>query len=145
MNAVSVRAEAAPVAERVRGQLGAVVAAHVRGRAALVGEPLEHGDGLVGVDAPRDVHRQRLAGELVDDVEQLEHAAVGGLIELEVQRPHVIGPLGPQPVGGHGRLAEALALAAPRRDPQAFLAPEPLHALAVDACPSSPRRTCARR
>ena len=51
MNAVSVAAEAAPVSERVRGQLGAVVAAHMRGRAALAGEPLEHGDGLVGVDA----------------------------------------------------------------------------------------------
>ena len=116
----------------MRGQLRAVVAAHVHGRAALGGEPVEHGDGLVCVDASGDVHRERFAGELVDDVEQLQHAAVGGLIELEVQRPHVTGPLGAQPIGGHGRLAEAAAFAAARRDPEAFFAPQALHALAVD-------------
>src|SRR3954463_11087360 len=37
-------AEATPVAQRVRGQLGPVIATHVRRRAALAGEPLEHGD-----------------------------------------------------------------------------------------------------
>src|SRR4051812_42017572 len=39
-------AVATPVSERVRGQLGTVVAADVRGRAAPSGEALEHGDGL---------------------------------------------------------------------------------------------------
>src|SRR3954463_5767384 len=99
------------------------------GAPPLVAEALEHVDGLVGVDAARDVDRERFAGELVDDVEQLEHAAVGGLIELEVQRPHVTGPLGPQPVGRHGRLTEAPALAPTGRNPEAFFAPETLHAL----------------
>jgi hypothetical protein len=42
------------------------------------------------------VHRERFAGELVDDVEQLDRAAVDGLVELEVDRPYVIGPLSPQ-------------------------------------------------
>jgi hypothetical protein len=60
--------------------------------------------------------REGLAGELVDDVQQLENPAVGGLIELEVQRPHVIGCLGPQPLGWDGRGAEALSLAPPLRD-----------------------------
>src|SRR3954447_10177051 len=124
--------EATPVSERVRGQLRSVVTAHVRGRAALVGEALEHGHGLVGVDAAGDVDRERLAGELVNDVEQLDHAAVGGLIELEVQRPDLIGPLRPQPVGRDRRLAEALALAPASGDPEAFFAPETLDALAVD-------------
>ena len=64
--------EAAPVAEGVRGQLRPVVAAHVRRRAALTGEAFEHVDGLVGVDASGDVDRERFAGELVDDVEQLD-------------------------------------------------------------------------
>src|SRR3954452_24077939 len=125
-------AEATPVPERVRGQLRSVVTAHVRRRAPLVGEALEHVDGLVCVDATRDVDCERLASELVDDVEQLQHAAVGGLIELEVQRPDMIGPLRPQPVGRNGRLAEALALAPASGDPEPFFAPEPLDALAVD-------------
>src|SRR5271167_343706 len=43
--------------------------------------------------------RERLASELVDDVQQLEVVTVGGLIELEVDRPHMIRRLGPQPVG----------------------------------------------
>src|SRR3954447_1807497 len=83
-------------------------------------------------DAAGDVDRERFAGELVNDVEQLDHAAVGGLIELEVQRPDMIGPLRPQPVGRDRRLAEALALAPASGDPEAFFAPEPLDALAVD-------------
>src|SRR3954470_24362691 len=128
-------AEAAPVLQGVRGQLRAVVAAHVRRRSALGGESLKYGDGLVCVDAPCDVHRERLAGELVDDVQQLDHPPVGGLIELEVQGPHVIGTLGPQPAARNGRLAQALAFAAPRWDSEAFLAPQPLHALAVDRVP----------
>src|SRR3954451_12999836 len=102
------------------------------GAPRLVGEALEHVDGLVCVDAARDVDRERFAGELVDDVEQLQHAAIGGLIELEVQRPDMVGPLRSQPVGRDGRLAEALALAAESGAPEAFFAPEPLDALAVD-------------
>src|SRR4051794_21130701 len=47
----------------------------------------------------------------------------------------MIGPLSPQPPGRDGRLAQALALAPPRRDPQAFVAPQPLHTLAVHAVP----------
>ena len=34
---------------------------------------------------------------LVDDVEQLQDPSVRGLVELEVQRPNVVRPLGPQP------------------------------------------------
>ena len=61
------------------------------------------------------------------------------------KRPDVIGPLGPQPLGGHGRLAEPLPLALPLRHAQALLAPEPLDLLAVhdpallaDAAPGEP-------
>jgi hypothetical protein len=35
--------------------------------------------------------RQCFAGELVDDIKQLEDPAVGGLVELKVQRPYMIG------------------------------------------------------
>jgi len=44
----------------------------------------------------------------------------------------MIGPLGSQAIGRDRRLAQALALAPAGRDAEAFLAPEPLHALAVD-------------
>ena len=125
--------EAAPVAQGVGGQLGTVVAADERRRrATLADEPVEHGDGVVGVDAAAALDRQRLPRELVNHVQQLQDPAVGGLIELEVKRPHVIGPLGPQPVGRNRRVPQALALAPPDRHPETLLAPQPLHALAVD-------------
>jgi hypothetical protein len=38
--------------------------------------------------------REGFARELVDDVQQLQGPPVGGLVELEVQRPHMIGALG---------------------------------------------------
>jgi hypothetical protein len=105
----------------------------MRRGAALARQRVEHADGVVGGDVARDQHGQRFAGELVDDVEQLDPAAGERLIELEVDRPHVIGPLGPEPVRRDRRFAQALAFAAPGRDPQAFLAPQPLHPLAVHA------------
>jgi len=69
----------------------------------------------------------------VHDVERLQPPAVLGLVELVVQRPHVIGVLGGQPVGRTGGGAQPLAFVAPDRHPQAFLAPEPLDGLAVHA------------
>jgi hypothetical protein len=101
------------------------------GANALGDEALQRGDRLVGVDASVTLDRQRLAGELVDDMQQLQDPPVGGLIELEVQRPHVIRLLGAQPLGRDGRGPEPLALAAPLRHPQALLAPQPLRALAM--------------
>jgi len=56
----------------------------VLGGAAPGGEALEHGDRLIGADAALDEHLERLEGELVDDVQELQRAAVGGLVELEV-------------------------------------------------------------
>jgi hypothetical protein len=124
--------EPAPVSERVGGQLRPVVAANERRRLPALGdEPVEGGDGLVGIDAAVTLDRQRFAGELVDDVQQLQDPAVGGLVELEVQRPHVIRPLSPQPPGRDRRIAHTLALAPPARHPDALLAPQPLRPLAV--------------
>ena len=40
-----------------------------------------------------DPHRERLAGVLVHDVGQLQPPAISGLVELEVDRPHVVGLL----------------------------------------------------
>jgi hypothetical protein len=44
-----------------------------------------------------------------------------------VEGPHAIAPLGSEPVGGHGRIAEAFAVAALARHPQALLKPPGEH------------------
>jgi hypothetical protein len=125
--------EAAPVLQRVRGHLGAVVAAHELRRAATCpGQPFKDIDGRVRVDAPRALDLQGLAGELVDDVQQLQDVPVSGLVELEVKRPYMIRALCPQPFGWDRGVPEALALSAALRDPQALLAPDALHPLTVD-------------
>ncbi|MEJ7792417.1 MAG: hypothetical protein WKF65_10650 [Gaiellaceae bacterium] len=82
---------------------------------ALGDDPVEDGDGAVGVDPPLDLDGERLAGVLVDDVQQLQDPAVAGRVELEVERPHLVWPLGPQPPRRDGRDAEPLPLALPRR------------------------------
>ena len=70
----------------------AVIEAHERRRLAPDGdETVEGGDDVVGVDAAVDVGGEGLAGELVDDVQQLQGLAVGGDIELEVHRPQRVG------------------------------------------------------
>src|SRR5437763_5714565 len=75
---------------------------------------------------------QRLTRELVYHVEQLDHLAVGGLVELKIECPHLIRALRPQPLRRHRRLPKPPALALAQRYPQPFLTPDPLHALAVD-------------
>ena len=124
MYALPAFGEAAPVPQRVGGHLRPVVAAHEPGRGpALADEAVEHVDGLVGVDPAVALDRQRLAGELVHDVQQLEVVPVSGLIPLEVDRPHVIGRLGPQPrplaPWTHPAADACAACAAPAAPPRA--------------------------
>jgi hypothetical protein len=119
--------------DRVRGELRAVVHADERRRlTALGGQAIEHGHGGVGVDAPGNHDRQRLAGVLVDDVQELQDPAVDGGVELEVERPDLVSALGAQVAcRGCGR-PEPHPLPAPDRHPQPLLAPEALDALAID-------------
>jgi len=67
---------------------------------------------------------------LVDHVQELESAAIGGGVELEVHGPNLVGMLGPvtpqRPVGGPGPLTLPGGGTL-----QAFLPPEPLHPLVV--------------
>ncbi len=129
-------AEPAPVPERVGGHLRAVVAPDEPGRRpALDDKAVEHLDGLVGVDAAVALDRQRFTRELVHHVQQLEVVPVGGLIPLKVDRPHMIGPLSPQPLGRDGQLAQPLAFAALGRHSEALLAPHPPGALDVQRPP----------
>ncbi len=68
---------------------------------------------------------------LVDDVQDLENLSACGLIELEVERPHVIGPLSMEPIRGTGRDAESLTLPSSWRHPEALLPPQPLDLLTI--------------
>ncbi len=79
--------EAAPVVDGVRDELGTIVEAHVDRRTALHGEAVQDRNDGVGIDGAIDLDREALAGELVDHVEHLQGAAVGGGVELEVHRP----------------------------------------------------------
>jgi hypothetical protein len=107
--------------------------AQLRCPAADGDQTVERHDCAVGVDAPLALHLQRLTGELVNDMQQLDDPPVSGLVVLEVKRPHVIRALRAQSARRDRRLAEALTLAPPLRDAQALLAPQPLRALAIHA------------
>ncbi len=77
-------------------------------------EALDGGHDLIGVAAAPDAHGQGLPGVLVDDVQQLQPPVIGGLVELEVQGPHLVGPLGTEQVcAGFGPAALTLAGSGP--------------------------------
>ena len=76
---------------------------------------------------------------LVDHVQELEPAAVGRGVELEVHGPHLVGML--SPVTSNRSVCGACPLSLPGSRPlQAFLAPEPLHPLVVHAPALSPEQ-----
>lgn len=69
-----------------------MVEAEVAGSTAFAGEMFEAGDDTVCIDRPGDHDRRTLATVLVDDIQELQHPPIAGLIELEVERPeHVRG------------------------------------------------------
>src|SRR5215207_11046297 len=70
-------------------------------------------------------------GELVDDVEQAELAAIVGAVLDEVIRPHVIGVLWSQPEAGPVREPQPPALGLPGRHFEPLAAPDPLDPLVV--------------
>ncbi len=55
--------------------------------ASLGDEALDDGDHVVGVAAPSHSHGEGLYGVLVEDVQQHQPPAIGGPLELEVERP----------------------------------------------------------
>ena len=94
---------------------------------------VEAGHDGIGVDGVRHQVGERLPGELVDDVEDLEDLPSDRDVELEVERPHVVGVFGDEPVRRHGRLAHPGPLALLLGHPQALFPPQALDLLAVDA------------
>jgi hypothetical protein len=106
-------------------------------RAPLGHQGLDDGYDLVGIAGSPDPHGQGFAGVFVDDVEELEPAPVGGLVELEVQRPHVVGPLGAQQRPTAWRSGPFAA--ARRRTAKSLVTPQPPGAFAVDGAPLPPQ------
>jgi hypothetical protein len=86
--------EPALVGDRGGDELRAVIEPHERGGAPAGRKQLEGRDDLAGVDRSFDDDRRAFAGVLVDDVEQLQGATVGGCVELEVERPQRVGATG---------------------------------------------------
>jgi hypothetical protein len=56
-------------------------------------------------------------------MEDLQDPPTGGDVELVVQRPHVVGSLGDEPVSWGGGLSDPAAFASFGGHPQPFLAP----------------------
>ena len=131
MKTVSVPLKRHQSATRVGDELGPVVEAHVGRGTAFGGQALEAGHHAVGVDGTLDVDGQAFAAVLVDDVQELEVPPVCGLVELEVEGPHHVGPDRAEGTDGHPDAAEwALALAIGHT--QAFGTPKPMDPLVVD-------------
>ena len=62
------------------------------GDLVLFNEAFEHADQLVSSDGAGHFDGQALPCVLVDDVEQLEDLGIVGLVELEIDGPHHVGP-----------------------------------------------------
>jgi len=64
--------------------------------------------------------------KLVDNVEDLDHPAGGGDVELVVEGPHVVDTLGLKAISQRGRLSHRATLAPLLGHPQALLRPQTL-------------------
>src|SRR5215217_8013546 len=111
-------------------------------RASLSGEAVEEGDDGVGVDRSVDDDGWALAGVFVDDVEQLDGAAVDGDVELEVERPQGVGADRAHRPDMGADAGEAL-LATLVGHLQPFVTPQPPHPLVVDV-PAGPASVLRR-
>ena len=89
------------------------------------------GHDAVGIDVAGHHNGRALPGELVDDVEQFQGPAIGGLVELEVEGPQDVGPDRAHGPHHHSFAAQRL-LALPIGDFEAFGTPEALYPLVVD-------------
>jgi hypothetical protein len=94
------------------------------------GETVEFADQMLAGDAAINHPAEALAGVLIDDGHDLDRPPVGGDVELEIHRPHPVGP-----IRGHRvrhRRATVAFTASPLRHPQPFLTPKPLNLLMID-------------
>src|SRR5215210_7096884 len=95
----------------------------------------EHVDHVNGLELARDLDRQALVRELVDDVEHSDLATVMRARLDEVIRPHVIAVLRAKADAGAVVVPDPPPLGLLGRDLQTLTSPDPLHALVVDEPP----------
>jgi hypothetical protein len=67
--------------------------------ATVLGEPVQLIDQPVAGDGAIDQAAQARAGVLIDDGDDLDRPAVGGGVELEVDRPHPVRRIRDRSVG----------------------------------------------
>jgi hypothetical protein len=72
-------------------ELGPVVHPQVLRRPVVGDEALDHLHHLISGAVPPDAHGEGFSRVFVDDVEQLQPAAIRGLIKLEVERQIWLG------------------------------------------------------
>jgi len=96
----------------------------------LNSQTVQLGNQMLTSDAALDHFARTFTGVLIDDRHNLDRPIIGGDIELEVHRPHLVGRIGDDR-RCHGRGAVAFP-ASPLRRPQAFIAPKSLDLLVVD-------------
>ncbi len=111
-------------------ELRPVVAADERRRRIEAGQVLQHCHHVFGLAAPAHPNGQAEAAVLVDHVEKLEPAAIGGGVELEVHGPDLVRVFGL--VTPHRAVGRTSPLLLPGSRPlQTLLAPEAMHPLVV--------------
>jgi len=123
--------EPTPVANRAGDQFRPVVHPDALGSAALGLGTVQHLDHIVGGDGAAQPAADAFAGVLVAHRKRLDRSTVRGRIEYEIECPDLVPALCPKPLDGYRARPHPMSLHRVRPHPQTFLAPQPLHPLAI--------------
>src|SRR5713226_1801028 len=125
-----------PTGQDLTDELRAVVAADPRWRSAATYHARQHPAYVRPGHRRADVERQALPSIFVHQREPLERTSVGGAIDDEIARPHVVletRRLVHATVGAATRHAGFPGFLAARRSPETEFVPQPPHAFAIHA------------
>src|SRR6266851_4017959 len=125
-----------PTGQDLTDELRAVVAADPRRRSAATYHARQHPAHVRPGHRRADVERQALPSIFVHQREPLERTSVGGAIDDEIARPHVVletRRLVHATVGAATRHAGFPGFLAARRSPETEFVPQPPHAFAIHA------------
>lgn len=120
-----------PGPESLSGELRPVVNSQVTRFAVTQDEPVEDLQSIASGHPGANLHRQRLAGVLVEHGQHLVGAAVTQLVVDEADAPNMVGIRRPVPDDGAVVVVVTLALLLAPRLLQPFLIREALHLLVV--------------
>jgi hypothetical protein len=113
-------------------ELRAIVGTDMLGHAAQGEQVRQHVDDVGRLEPTRYPDGQALMGELVDDVEHTELAAIMAALLDKVVRPDVVGALRSEPDARSVREPQTGAFGLPGGDLQPLASPDPLDPLVVD-------------